>query len=192
MKADDKLGFEFLIDRKIKSNEIDKIKHLPQTVGWRYMPNSNKRALSCVCPMCIEPGGINSRKKREKIEPKEKIPALKEIMARLKLETDEFEIDRLFALIRIKKRRTDPEALRFIIDSENISAIRSLALSIEYFKHPNAIRILTELCGSIDDEVREYSAQGVLRVDKINGTAILKRYRDDEVILKVLAEHSNE
>lgn len=67
-RADDKLGFEFLIERKIEAGEIHKIKHLPQTIGWRYMPDSHQRGLSCACPMCITPGEINSRKKRERIQ----------------------------------------------------------------------------------------------------------------------------
>lgn len=70
--ASDKLGFEFLIERKIHSKEIHKIRHLPQTVGWRYMPDSHNRKLTCACPICITPGEINSRKKREKIERLEK------------------------------------------------------------------------------------------------------------------------
>lgn len=161
MKADDKLGFEFLIERKITSKEIDKIKHLPQTIGWRYMPNSHSRRLTCACPMCITPGEINSRKKREKIEPKERVLPLKEIIQKLKVETDEFEIERLFGLVRRKKRRTDPEEFRFIVDGGNISGIRALASSLEFFKHPNTIKILRELCDFHDAEVREYSAEGI-------------------------------
>ena len=67
-KAEDKLGFEFLVERKIEPKEIQKVKHLPQIVGWRYYPDSHNRETLCTCPMCITPGEINSRKKRKKIE----------------------------------------------------------------------------------------------------------------------------
>jgi hypothetical protein len=188
MKADDKLGFEFLIERKIDVTEIDKIKHLHQTVGWRYTPDSHKRALTCACPMCISPGEINSRKKREKIEPVVRIPGLREIIERLRFETDESEVDRLFSFIRRKKRRTDPEELRFIIENGNISAIRSLALSLEFFRHPTALTILTELCQSSDEEVREFSAYGILKIDRDKGIRILKRCFDDKTISKFMED----
>lgn len=169
MKAEDKLGFEFLIERKIESKEIEKIRHLPQTLGWRYTPSSHLRGLSCACPMCITPGEINSRRKREKIELQEKIPPLRGIIEKLRTETDENEIDKLFGFLRQKKRRIDPEELRFVVDRKNISAIRSLALTLEYFKHTNSIKILTELSQFPDDEVREYSANGLLNISKKKG-----------------------
>lgn len=190
MKAEDKLGFEFLLERKIESKEIERVRHLPQTLGWRYMPNSHSRGLSCACPMCISPGEINSRKKREKLEPKVRTPTLKEIIEALKIETDELEIDRLFGLIRRKKRRIDPELLRFIIDSANTSAIRAFALTLEYFKHRNSIKILTELCNFKDEEVREYSAEGLIKLDKKRGLQILSAYLDDHVISKIVESHS--
>lgn len=163
IKADDKLGYEFLIERKINPKEIDKVKHLPQTVGWKYTPDSHRRGLTCACPICITPGEINSRRKREKIEPPERTLSLKEIIERLRGETDEVEIDRLFSFVRRKTRRTDPEEFRFIIDGGHMSAIRALALSLEYFKHPKAIQMLMELREFDDDEVREYCAEGILK-----------------------------
>ncbi len=35
---DDPLGYEIIIDRKIDAKEIEKIKNLPQNIGWRYKP----------------------------------------------------------------------------------------------------------------------------------------------------------
>lgn len=188
LKAEDKLGFEFLIERKIESKEIEKIRHLPQTIGWRYSPDSHSRKLSCACPICISPGEINGRKKREKIEPKERIPALREITAKLRTASDEFEIGNLFSLLRVKKRRTDPEELRFIIEGKNTSAIQDLAMTLEYFRHPNAKNMLAELCSHGDPVVREYSAQGLLSINKISGLEILSKYKEDEIISKVMTE----
>jgi hypothetical protein len=42
-ELEDPLGFELIIDRKIEPKEILKIKHLPQTVGWRYMPEEQRQ-----------------------------------------------------------------------------------------------------------------------------------------------------
>src|ERR1044072_6423694 len=40
---DDPLGYELIIDRKITAKEIQKIKSLPQKIGWRYIPGSNNK-----------------------------------------------------------------------------------------------------------------------------------------------------
>lgn len=71
LKTDDKMGFEFILDRKVEAKEIGKIKQLPQNIGWRYKPDSHASGLSCACPMCITPGETNSSKKRKRIEQRE-------------------------------------------------------------------------------------------------------------------------
>jgi len=192
LKTEDKLGFEFLIDRKIKPKEIEKIRHLPQTLGWRYSPDSHNRKLGCACPICISPGEINGRKKREKIEPKERTPALREIIEKLRIETDEIEIGNLFSFLRTKKRRTDPEELRFIVESKNISPIQDLAMTLEYFRHPNATKMLTELCSHKDDEVREFSAKGLLSINRTKGLEILAKYKEDEIVSQVMKDFSTD
>ena len=68
MAAEDKLGYEFLIGRKILSSEIESVRSLPQKIGWRYFPHSHRRPLTCGCPMCIGPGEIKARKKRARVE----------------------------------------------------------------------------------------------------------------------------
>ena len=36
MSLDDPLGYELIIDRKIEAKEVEKIRTLPQKLGWRY------------------------------------------------------------------------------------------------------------------------------------------------------------
>jgi hypothetical protein len=53
MEIDDPLGYELIILRKITSKEIASIKHLPQTLGWRYMPESHD-VKPCACEFCLK------------------------------------------------------------------------------------------------------------------------------------------
>nr|WKN34110.1 HEAT repeat domain-containing protein [Tunicatimonas sp. TK19036] len=189
MNLEDKSGYEFIIERKIEPKEIRKIRHLPQIVGWRHMPDSHLKGLHCACPVCISPGDINSRKKREKIEPTEKVRSYNELLERLKTENNEDEIDDIFWEIRRKKRRDDPEKLRFLIDKENTSILISLAIALAYYKHENAIKMLLELCIHEDAEVRQYSAESIIEIDKETGIRLLSRFDHDKVIKEVIQEN---
>lgn len=58
------LGYEVLIPRKVEAREIDKVRRLPQGVGWRYMPDAHDHP-PCGCPACQPRGAIRSRRLRE-------------------------------------------------------------------------------------------------------------------------------
>ena len=64
------LGYEIIIPRKILPREIKAIRHLPQVIGWRYYPKAHGHK-PCLCPVCIDKGGIKSRKLREKSDARE-------------------------------------------------------------------------------------------------------------------------
>lgn len=66
MTLEHPLGYELIIDRKIEPDEIQKIRHLPQTIGWRYMPDSHSRK-PCTCEYCTRGTikGIRLRKEEE-------------------------------------------------------------------------------------------------------------------------------
>lgn len=60
MELEDPLGYELIVARKIEAGEISRVRHLPQTLGWRYFPGShNKRP--CNCEYCLR-GTIKGRK----------------------------------------------------------------------------------------------------------------------------------
>jgi hypothetical protein len=68
MNLEDKMGFQVIIERKIISNEITKIKNIPQVIGWRHFPKSHERK-RCLCPACLTKGSFNSMKtKRLKLK----------------------------------------------------------------------------------------------------------------------------
>ena len=64
MKADDPLGMQIIIERRIAAKEIVKIRPLPQVIGWRYRPHAQGETL-CFCPSCVRRGQPFSRKLRE-------------------------------------------------------------------------------------------------------------------------------
>jgi hypothetical protein len=67
METQGRLGFEVVIPRKILPDEIHRVRHLPQLVGWRYRPDSH-RVHYCGCIACVGRGAIRGRIKNEKWE----------------------------------------------------------------------------------------------------------------------------
>lgn len=51
MDSPDAEGFEVIVERSIKPNEIRKVRAVPQVMGWRYMPRQHQRR-PCLCPYC--------------------------------------------------------------------------------------------------------------------------------------------
>jgi len=187
-KVEDQLGYEFLIERKIEAKEISKIKWLPQKIGWRYSPNSHKNKLSCGCPICISKGAIKSKKKREQFESTTKKKSLKKIIEALKTETNDNKIDELFWYLRRKKRKADPEILRFIFKKRDKGMIRLLALSLYTFQHPNTINMLLDLCQFEDKEIKENSVESIFDLKGDKAFDILVEFKNDKIIKKLLKE----
>ena len=109
MDLEDPLGYELIVDRKIEAKEIEKIKFLPQKLGWRYFPSSHNKKPTCACPFCITAGTIKSRRLREKIEPPVKNMRYHEIILNLRNTECEDEIENLLWIIKRYKRRADPK-----------------------------------------------------------------------------------
>lgn len=65
MKADDPMGWEVIIPRRIEANEIHKTRRLPQIVGWRFFPKA-KGKRPCTCKFCIG-GDYGSAKLRRRL-----------------------------------------------------------------------------------------------------------------------------
>jgi hypothetical protein len=55
-------GYEVLVPRAIAPGEIQRVRTLPQVVGWRYQPGAHELS-TCMCVVCNPPGTINSRRK---------------------------------------------------------------------------------------------------------------------------------
>ena len=69
METSDPLGYELIVDRKIEPKEIAKIKHLPQTLGWQYMPDSHNKK-PCSCEYCLK-GTIKGKRTKKRLDSEE-------------------------------------------------------------------------------------------------------------------------
>jgi hypothetical protein len=67
--AEDKSGYELVLDNKVEPGNIIAIKSLPQHIGWRYSPNSHGTK-PCNCEFCLR-GQINGRKTKRRLDEKE-------------------------------------------------------------------------------------------------------------------------
>jgi hypothetical protein len=63
--ADDPLGWEVVIPRRIGAGEIHRTRRLPQVVGWRYYPKAKGKPPFCTCKFCTrgEYGAAKLRKR---------------------------------------------------------------------------------------------------------------------------------
>ena len=71
MDLEDPLGYELIVDRKIEAKEITKIKHLPQNIGWRYMPDSNG-IKPCNCEYCLR-GTIKGKRTKDRLDAEDEL-----------------------------------------------------------------------------------------------------------------------
>jgi enterochelin esterase family protein len=50
--ADDPLGWQVLIPRRIEAQEIHKVRRLSQVIGWRFSPKAKRKPPFCTCKFC--------------------------------------------------------------------------------------------------------------------------------------------
>jgi hypothetical protein len=174
---DDPLGYEIIIDRKIEAKEIDKIKSLPQNIGWRYKPKANGLK-PCGCDYCIK-STIKGNRVRQKYDPKEKSISYKEILERLKTETDITEIENLLCSVRGKKRKGNPTELLFLLDKNSISIDQEIALTLKMFKNKATKAILLQLLNKDDNDTREFAADSLLELYGKDIEKDLEEYMDE-------------
>jgi hypothetical protein len=57
------LGYEVMVPRRIKPSEIVAVRFVPQKLGWRTIPGTQK-ASTCACEICLPPGTVKSARRR--------------------------------------------------------------------------------------------------------------------------------
>ncbi|MHA4808984.1 hypothetical protein ACX0G9_12800 [Flavitalea flava] len=181
MALEDPLGYELIVDRKIEPKEIDKIRLLPQKIGWRYLPHSHLKRPTCACQVCIQRGNIKGRKLRQKLEPPSKKASFDQLLTKLKEETDEYEIDNLLYSIKSTRRRSDPNQLLFLLERKSNSINQSLALALGAFRHENTKKVLQQLLKSTDEDTREFSTDSFLNLYGIEAEIFLKKLNDPAI-----------
>ena len=66
LKADDPMGWEVIIPRRIEASEIHRVRTVPQVIGWRFSPTAKGKPPFCVCDFCIR-GDYGARRLRERL-----------------------------------------------------------------------------------------------------------------------------
>ena len=135
----DALGFEMFVERKIQPAEIQKIRHLPQKIGWRYKPRAHGNR-PCGCSAC-QFGAYNSRKLQDAYDPKDKIP-FNELKAQIEATSDPDELLNPLWKLRDKRRHADPAFLERLLDIDDEFLQSELAETLACFRHKNARRLL--------------------------------------------------
>jgi hypothetical protein len=64
--ADDQMGWEVIVPRRIEANEIHKTRALPQVIGWRFFPTAKGKPPFCTCKFCTR-GEYGSAKMRKRL-----------------------------------------------------------------------------------------------------------------------------
>jgi len=64
--AEDAQGWEVVIPRRIEANELQRVRQLPQVVGWRFSPEAKGKPPFCTCKFCIR-GEYGARRLRERL-----------------------------------------------------------------------------------------------------------------------------
>ena len=190
MSLDDPLGYELIIDRKIEPKEIDKIRSLPQNIGWRYQPGS-KGKKPCSCDYCIK-GDIKANKIRERLNPKDKIEDYQTLVSKIMNSQNDEEVEELLCKIQTKKRRSDPSELMHLLDKYNSYVNCALASTLGFFRHKNTEALLISLLSHQDPEVRDCGAESVMKIKGNEGLNILNTFSADPIIKQVIEVHTTE
>jgi len=66
MTAEDPMGWEVVIPRRIEASEIHRTRRLPQVVGWRYSPTAKGKPPFCTCRFCTR-GEYGAAKLRRRL-----------------------------------------------------------------------------------------------------------------------------
>jgi hypothetical protein len=64
--ADDPLGWQVVIPRRIEANEIHKTRRLRQVIGWRFHPKAKGKPPFCTCKFCTR-GEYGAAKQRKRL-----------------------------------------------------------------------------------------------------------------------------
>ena len=65
-RADDPLGWQIVIPRRIEPNEIHKTRRLRQVIGWRFYPKAKGKPPFCTCKFCTR-GKYGAAKLRKRL-----------------------------------------------------------------------------------------------------------------------------
>lgn len=151
LNTEDKLGYEFFIDRKIEPREIIKIRKIPKPMGWRYQPHAHGKK-PCPCPRCLQAGGYKTKKLKE-IESESITKA--EAMEIIATSNDEDELWEAVRRLQGKWKKGSPQILERILSFNDEYLLCDLIELLSEYRHPLAKEYLIRLTESTCDDVSE-------------------------------------
>ncbi|MBU2710993.1 hypothetical protein [Zooshikella harenae] len=155
MNTEDKLGYEFFIERKIEPSEILKVRKIPKPMGWRYQPNAHGKK-PCPCPMCLQAGGYKIRNLKEiESESITKAEAL-EIIA---TSSDEDALWEAVCRLQGKWKKGSPQFLERLLNFNDEYLLCDLIELLSEYRHPLAKDYLVILAKSSCDDVSELALE---------------------------------
>jgi len=157
-RRDDPLGFEMFVERGIQTQEVERVRPLPQLLGWRYQPHAHGK-LPCVCPACLARGSVRSRQLRLRLEgPPPRAPSASAALARLAEAQDIYDIQDCLWPLRMKRRVMDPSVLLPLLESGDEEILEEVAITLPYFRHPATPRMLQQLISGPNSRIAEVAA----------------------------------
>ncbi len=165
----DPLGFEMFVCRKVETSEIQKVRSLPQVIGWRHMPHAHGRAL-CGCPVCLPKGSIKSSALRKRLDPKIAIPSLQAIQNQIASARNADDLLESLWPLRMKRRRIDSSFLEPLLSIDDEYLLQELASTLPYFRHPKSIEMLHTLSEHSCPEVSSAARDGLASFEQSQAT----------------------
>lgn len=159
-ERDDPLGFEMFLCRKIAASEIQRVRELPQVIGWRYMPHVHGRT-PCACPACLPRGAIKSRALRERLEPIPVMPSLQTVRAQIAAAVAVDDLAETLWPLRTKRRRIDPSFLERVLELGDAYLLEELAQTLPYIRHPRSIEMLRTLEANANADVSKAATEAL-------------------------------
>lgn len=157
----DPLGFEMFVERKIEAREVERVRALPQLLGWRYQPHAHGKR-PCGCPACLAKGGYGTGQLRLRLEgPKPKMPSLATTLAKLAQAQNAHDVQDCLWTLRTKRRAMDPAALRPLMKSGDEEILEELAITLPYFRHPSTAAMLQELIAGTNARIAELASEAL-------------------------------
>ncbi len=160
MTVEDPLGYEIFLPRSVKTSEIQKVRSVPQIVGWRYHPKA-KGTEPCTCDCCIR-GQYGANKLRERFSTGEEQAVPKaQIMAILKHQKDTDALCSALYSLGTKKR-SNAEELEFLLDHPSLEVLSALAMVLEFYRGKKATAMLMQLSNHTYKRIRQEANASLL------------------------------
>lgn len=148
--ADNFLGYEFFIDRKIKPDEVLKVRKIPRPMGWRYQPNAHGKK-PCPCPICLQSGGFKTNNLKEA---RTQTLSKEEAKCIIATSSDEDQLWEAVCRLSGKWKRVSPSFLERVLEFEDEYLLCALVELLSEYRHPLARDYLARLANSEKKDVR--------------------------------------